>query len=748
MGDANREEIAKLEALYANNPGGRVFTHLAEAYRKAGDLDRARAILEDGLGRHADSASAHVVLGRVLLDQGATTGATSAFRRVLELDPENRVALRTLGDLNRGSGRREEALDYYSRLQQLDPGDDDLASLIETLREEPPVATAPSPEAEPAEVAALAPAEVAPELEEQADEQQADMPEQLVAEAVSAETALDWTAAEPESQEALPGDLAQFAQETEEASAADGPLMDEVPGHPADEAAVEPNQVQSAFEEISASTAESQRGSSAFEEPGQVSGEEEWSESASAAESAAETPDEGWSSEAGQLAAEEPWGEPVSDNEFSTAADSAVDGTFGRAPEERPAEPWSDLPATFEEPEGWTPGLVSLDDDAEPWTDSIDLTPDLTEAAEEDAGQPSGAEFVDLSVDPAAEEARETSFEEMLSSSLGENGAPADGNEEDLPTETLAELYRTQGFYERAIEVYRALLEARPDDVRLQARLREVELLELRQGSEESAAPTGSASEEGDEDAREAWMAGVASAWTGEETQAGGAPGLYSWSDEPGDSSNGPGPYLHEYMIRLLSWRPSSIPDETPVEAAAPELRSPEPPRFEPVVPDQPSDALSAEGATEPPVAEHPTESAEFGIEHDLPVLTLDQEVPNEPGLAASLMDWEPPIAEPAEDILEPSVTTSAPFFSEPPVEQTPMAATRGSTGNPIEDAFDEWFNADETPSAQDRPAESTQPQPASFAETPQSVPEGPPTAEESDDDLEMFRSWLQSLKR
>src|SRR5262245_3849324 len=136
MGDANREEIAKLEALYANKPGGRVFTHLAEAYRKAGELDRARTILEDGLARHADSASAHVVFGRVLLDQGATTKATAAFRRVLELDPENRVALKALGDLHQQSGSAGEALDYYRRLQNLDPGDDELGRLIGRIERE------------------------------------------------------------------------------------------------------------------------------------------------------------------------------------------------------------------------------------------------------------------------------------------------------------------------------------------------------------------------------------------------------------------------------------------------------------------------------------------------------------------------------------------------------------------------------------------------------------------------------------
>ena len=58
MADSNREEIAKLETLFAAHPEGRIFTHLAEAYRKAGELDRAREVLDTGLARHADYSSA------------------------------------------------------------------------------------------------------------------------------------------------------------------------------------------------------------------------------------------------------------------------------------------------------------------------------------------------------------------------------------------------------------------------------------------------------------------------------------------------------------------------------------------------------------------------------------------------------------------------------------------------------------------------------------------------------------------
>src|SRR5262245_29271471 len=98
MATPNRDEIAKLEALSSENPDGRVFTLLAEAYRKAGDLEQARDVLQAGLRKHPQYASAYVVLGRVLMDQQSGSDAEDAFRKVLELDPENLVALRALGD--------------------------------------------------------------------------------------------------------------------------------------------------------------------------------------------------------------------------------------------------------------------------------------------------------------------------------------------------------------------------------------------------------------------------------------------------------------------------------------------------------------------------------------------------------------------------------------------------------------------------------------------------------------------------
>lgn len=140
MPESRNGEIARLELLFAAHPEGRVFTHLAEAYRRAGDAQRAHELLENGLARHGDYPSAHVVMGRVLLDLGRTEEAGRSFRRALELDPHNLVALRALADIARSEGRTAEAMDYYRKLLELDPFDDEYADILAELHASEPAA--------------------------------------------------------------------------------------------------------------------------------------------------------------------------------------------------------------------------------------------------------------------------------------------------------------------------------------------------------------------------------------------------------------------------------------------------------------------------------------------------------------------------------------------------------------------------------------------------------------------------------
>lgn len=119
MASPNPDEISRLELLHAAHPDGLVFPHLADAYRRAGRYTQAERLLLAGLRRHAEYSSAHVVMGRLRLDQGRRDEAEQAFRRVLDLDPDNQAALECLGELAVSAGRLDEALSRLRRLRRL-----------------------------------------------------------------------------------------------------------------------------------------------------------------------------------------------------------------------------------------------------------------------------------------------------------------------------------------------------------------------------------------------------------------------------------------------------------------------------------------------------------------------------------------------------------------------------------------------------------------------------------------------------
>jgi hypothetical protein len=113
-------EIEKLERRYAENPDGRFFAPLADAYRKAGTVDRALELVRAGLVKHPDYLSAHIVLGRCLLDKGDDAEAERTFRSVLELDGENIIALKSLAEITERTGRTLEARQWLQKLLVVD----------------------------------------------------------------------------------------------------------------------------------------------------------------------------------------------------------------------------------------------------------------------------------------------------------------------------------------------------------------------------------------------------------------------------------------------------------------------------------------------------------------------------------------------------------------------------------------------------------------------------------------------------
>jgi Flp pilus assembly protein TadD len=129
---AESARLDELQRKYAENPR-RYFAPLANEYRKAGELSTAVAICRDELARFPGHMSGHVVLGQALYESRRASEAQASFERALELDPENLIALRHLGDIARDRGDLKEARSWYERVLEADPRNDDIAAQLSRL---------------------------------------------------------------------------------------------------------------------------------------------------------------------------------------------------------------------------------------------------------------------------------------------------------------------------------------------------------------------------------------------------------------------------------------------------------------------------------------------------------------------------------------------------------------------------------------------------------------------------------------
>ena len=138
---ANSPLIDDLERQYHENPR-RVFARLANEYRKLGTpehLEMAIDIRRMHVPQAPTYISGYIVLGQALYDRGAFEDARQTFETALDLDPENLIALRQLGDIGRQDGDALTARAWYQRLLEVDPQNEEVASQLRALgAAEPP----------------------------------------------------------------------------------------------------------------------------------------------------------------------------------------------------------------------------------------------------------------------------------------------------------------------------------------------------------------------------------------------------------------------------------------------------------------------------------------------------------------------------------------------------------------------------------------------------------------------------------
>ena len=127
------QEIRTLQSIFwsERDPDGLAFAPLADAFRRNGQVREALDLLTDGMSRHPDYATGHVVATRLYVDQGMDSEAELAARRVLTLDPENLVAHSALVSILTRKGEAGEAARHKTALFAADPESDEARAVAD-----------------------------------------------------------------------------------------------------------------------------------------------------------------------------------------------------------------------------------------------------------------------------------------------------------------------------------------------------------------------------------------------------------------------------------------------------------------------------------------------------------------------------------------------------------------------------------------------------------------------------------------
>ena len=124
--------LEELTARYMQNPR-RYFVPLANEYRIAHELDRAIALCREHLPSQPGHMSGHIVLGRAYFDKGDLLAAREVFATSVELDDENLIALRHLGDISRTQHDSAGAHRWYSRVLAADPQNAEIEAILRAM---------------------------------------------------------------------------------------------------------------------------------------------------------------------------------------------------------------------------------------------------------------------------------------------------------------------------------------------------------------------------------------------------------------------------------------------------------------------------------------------------------------------------------------------------------------------------------------------------------------------------------------
>ncbi len=124
MSEPLNEEIRYLRASFwsERDPEGRVFAPLADAYLRSGEVGEAEELVREGLGRHPDFATGHLVAARVARARGDVAKMREHADRVIELDAGNALARIQRAAVSARDGDRSAALADLRSAASVTPG--------------------------------------------------------------------------------------------------------------------------------------------------------------------------------------------------------------------------------------------------------------------------------------------------------------------------------------------------------------------------------------------------------------------------------------------------------------------------------------------------------------------------------------------------------------------------------------------------------------------------------------------------
>ena len=135
MGEAELSpEIERLAKKLEKDPSSRVFAQLGDLYRKAKLYDEAIQVLSSGLEQNPNYALGHLVLAKTYLDQMRSAMAKEELEKVIELDPQNIVALRLLSPIVEKGGSDQDLTRIYELILAVDPSDQQTLEKLNNLK--------------------------------------------------------------------------------------------------------------------------------------------------------------------------------------------------------------------------------------------------------------------------------------------------------------------------------------------------------------------------------------------------------------------------------------------------------------------------------------------------------------------------------------------------------------------------------------------------------------------------------------